>query len=463
MPPALATFGAARDFSALNSVYQGMKDTCDKRVLDEFLGQGLHDVVAFGVSSTELLEILLDSGFLMDPASVAIWFTAVPEKQEVMNFLVSLGVTWARPPASQQLAKDQLLVSMRVGLFYKKMVAVLKARESGGADGADPSDFETPIDQFASKTLAAAFVASNDRVVEWSMLAPQNIQGAIKRQYESGVFVEVSLKMVIIFREASVRQAHQMVTDIKTGNTKVVGKSAMSDVKSIMDAVFRLLCVSYTRVFIGGTFPAAVINYPGPAMVGVVKGIRYQFCMQSHEAYCSLVMEVATILNGNLGEFLYRFSTFHKRIFQMIQTQQMSYAHGQLEAMKDMFAFMRQAQPRQAQHPSPVIAQPVVPGAEAKIVGGSGGKRSFDEISALPGFIKGIRTFGATKECPKLAALDAAKARFCQHFNTGQICSYGANCKRAHLCDILLADKSVCCAAHSRKGHVDALGLPLYQ
>jgi len=86
-----------------------------------------------------------------------------------------------------------------------------------------------------------------------------------------------------------------------------------------------------------------------------------------------------------------------------------------------------------------------------------------EELSALPGFIKGIRTFGATKDCPKLAGLDAAKPRFCQYFNTGQTCSYGANCKRAHLCDILLADKSVCCAAHSRKGHVDALGLPLYQ
>ena len=97
MPPALVTFGAAKDFAALPVVYQGMKEACDKRVLDEFLGQGLHDVVAFGVSSTELLEILLDSGFLMDPASVAIWFKDVPQKQEVMDFLVSLGVTWARP------------------------------------------------------------------------------------------------------------------------------------------------------------------------------------------------------------------------------------------------------------------------------------------------------------------------------------------------------------------------------
>ena len=51
MPPAQATFGAARDFAALTAVYQGMKDTCDKRVLDEFLGQNLHDAVAFGGSA----------------------------------------------------------------------------------------------------------------------------------------------------------------------------------------------------------------------------------------------------------------------------------------------------------------------------------------------------------------------------------------------------------------------------
>jgi hypothetical protein len=102
-----------------------MKDRCDKRVCDEFLGQGLHDVFAFGVSSTELLEILLDAGFLMDPACVVIWFKDVPQKQEVLDFLVSMGVTWKRAVGSLQFMKDQLLVSMRIGLFYKKMVAVL--------------------------------------------------------------------------------------------------------------------------------------------------------------------------------------------------------------------------------------------------------------------------------------------------------------------------------------------------
>ena len=456
------TFGTSKDFSALSPGYQGMQRSCDKRVSDEFLEQRLHDVVAFGVSPTEFIEVLLDEGFLTDPASVVIWFKDVPDKDEVLHFLVSLGVTWKNALGTQQIKKDQLLVAMRIGLFYKKMVAVLKARESGAADGADPSDFDTPLDQFSSKTLAAAFVASNDRMVEHSMLAPQNIQGAIKRQFESGVFVEISLKMVIIFREASVRQQNQMVMDLKTGNTKVVGKSAVSDIKSMMDAAFRLICVSYTRVFIGGTFPAPVANYPGPSAVGVVKGTRYQFCMQSHEAYCSLVMEVATILNGSLGEFLYRFSTLHKRIFQMVQTQQMSYAHGQQEAMKDMFAFMRQAQQRQTQFPSSQPTQLGAPGAEIKPGGGTGGKRSFEEISNLPGFIKGIKTFGAAKDCPKLAGIDATKPRFCQYFDTGQSCTYGANCKRAHLCDMILADKSVCCAAHNRKGHVDALGIPLY-
>ena len=459
---AVQTFGTLKDVSNLDAGYQLLLESCDKRVIDEFIKQCLHDVMAFGVSNSELIENLLDAGSLLEPGNVVVWFTDVPAKQDVLDFILQLGVTWKRA-AGPQLLKDQLLVSMRVALFYKSMVKLLKAREGGGADGADPSDVDTPIDPFSSKTFASAFLATNDRVVEHSLLAPQNVQGAIKRQFESGVFLDISLKLVILNKEASVRSAQQqMVTDLKSGNTKVVNKSAISEVKSVLDATFRLMAVSYTRVFIGGTFFAPPASFPGADALGVVKGQRYHYCMQAHESYCALVIEVAGILYSNLGEFIYRFSTLHKRTHTMCQTQAVSFAHGQRETMKDMFSFMRALQPRVVQAFQQSHVQVVKEGSPKQLAGPGGGKRSYDEIAQLPGFIKGIRTFGGGKDCPKLIGIEAAKPRFCQFFTLGQTCQYGASCKRAHLCDVLLADKSVCGAAHSRQGHVDTHGLPGY-
>ena len=86
-----------------------------------------------------------------------------------------------------------------------------------------------------------------------------------------------------------------------------------------------------------------------------------------------------------------------------------------------------------------------------------------DEIQQLPGFIQGLKTFGAGKECSQLAAIDSRKKQFCTFYCTGRECAYHPECNRAHLCDVILADKkTVCCQAHTRQEHVAQLGLPQY-
>ena len=90
------------------------------------------------------------------------------------------------------------------------------------------------------------------------------------------------------------------------------------------------------------------------------------------------------------------------------------------------------------------------------------GKRTFAEIRQLPGFIDGLRTFGSEKDSAALTAKEPSKKRFCQYFTTSRDCSYGADCRRAHLCDVKLADGSLCLQAHSRAKHVQDLGMPQY-
>jgi hypothetical protein len=127
-----------------------------------------------------------------------------------------------------------------------------------------------------------------------------------------------------------------------------------------------------------------------------------------------------------------------------------------------LFAFMRA--------PAPFVAPsltPQKPGGKGD--GGSsvdpavtGAKRTLEDLAKIPGFIKGLRTFGSDKECASLAAKAAGKSKFCPFFVTSRACSYGADCKKAHLCDVKLADNSLCLQSHTRAKHVEELGLPEY-
>ena len=253
----------------------------------------------------------------------------------------------------------------------------------------------------------------------------------------------------------------RIISDVSSGKQTVVGKAPTKDVKSTFDAFLRLTALSFGRLYIGGTFAAPVASFPGDAAVGVVSGTRVHYDMATHEAYCALLQEVVALLGEqHKVEFIYRFGILAEQTHNATREGK-SYADAQSEASQQLYAFMR------APAPQPVVQwQPGGPrGGGPKIiqeVEKISGKRSFEEIRKLPGFIEGLKTFGSDKDSTALTAKEAGKTRFCQYFTTGRTCTYGANCTRGHLCDVKLADGSLCLQAHSRAKHVADLGLPQY-
>ena len=454
------TFGTG-DISNLDPAHLRLFQSLDKAVSSRFQQLSLHDIPAL-TSETDLVDLLLDNDLLALSAVVA-WFsaTAPPSVVDVVAFMNTLGITWVRS-AGPDLDRDQLLVAMRVKQFVASMFELNDKRLSGTSMTADPMDMDTPLEVSIGRTMDSAFLAQQHRPVQPLLLPPPSVCGNLRRQFESGVFVEVALKYVVLHKESADRwHGTQIISEISSGKHRVVGKAPTKDVKSMLDAYLRLAALSYGRVYIGSTFAAPLTAYPGNASVGVLNGVRVQYDMQSHESYLGLLQEVATLLGDRRGEFTYRFSTLAKRTHDLTRAGR-SYADAQADAASNLFAFMRA--------PAPFVAPsltPQKPGGKGD--GGSsvdpavtGAKRTLEDLAKIPGFIKGLRTFGSDKECASLAAKAAGKSKFCPFFVTARACNYGSDCKKAHLCDVKLADNSLCLQSHTRAKHVEELGLPEY-
>jgi hypothetical protein len=455
------TFGA-NDISILDAPHLALFRALDKAVSSRFEQLHLHDIEALEHNNFDFVYVLLDND-LLALSAITVWFSSAtpPSVSDVVSFLTTLGVTW-HAGAGTDLDRDQMLVSMRIKQFVASMLEINDKRLSGSSITADPADMDTPMDVSVGRTMDSAFLLQQHRPVQSHLLPPPSVCGNLRRQFESGFFVEVPLRFVVLHKESADRwHGTQIVSEISSGKQRVVGKAATKDVKSMIDAYFRLAALSYGKVYIGCTFPAPIASFPGDASVGVVGGVRVQYDMRSHEFYLGLLQEVAVLLGDRRVEFIYRFSTLTKRTNDLTRSGR-SYADAQADAASNLFAFMRAPAPFE-----PRATTPQKPGPSALIEtpgdgGAAGAKRTLDELQKLPGFIKGIRTYGSEKDCPHIAAKAAGKLRFCQFYVTGRSCSFGADCKKAHLCDVKLADNSICLQAHTRAKHVEELGLPAY-
>ena len=303
----MATFGAS-DESNLDAPHAVLLRSCEKVVVSKFIELRLNDITALPAATT-FVDMLLDND-LLSLSSVVVWFASdtKPSRQAVIDFFTTLGITWNNA-AGAALDRDQMLVSMRVLQFYHFCLELENTRLKGGCTSADPSDMDTPLDPASAKTFDAAFMVSNKRPVQPSLLPPPSVCGNLKRQFESGVFCDVALKFVVLHRKSAERwHGTQIVSDVSSGKQRVVGKAPTKDVKSLFDAYLRFSAISMGRVYIGGTFNAPVSSFPGDASVGLVNGTRVHYGMASHKSYCALLQEVAALLGEqHKTEFIYRF------------------------------------------------------------------------------------------------------------------------------------------------------------
>ena len=449
----MAAFGTS-DESNLDAPHAALLRNCEKSVASKFVDCRLNDIAALAIP-TGFADGLLDNELLSLPA-IAVWFQGVakPTKQMVIDFFAVFGLVWNSAPGPA-LVRDESFVAMRVMVFYSFCLELEATRIAGGSTSADPSDMDTPLDGPSAKTFDGAFLNSNGRPVQPGLLPPPSVCGNIKRQFESGVFTDIALRYVVLFKKSTERwHGTQIVSDVASGKQRVIGKAPTKDVKSLFDAFLRLSAISMGRLYIGGTFHAPIASFPGDSTVGVVKGTRVHYDMASHESYCALLQDIASLLGeSNKTEFIYRFGIFSERTINATRAGK-SFADAQADTAQQLFAFMRAPGPA-----SPI--KPFVP-KEVPLGEALGGKRDFEQISKIPGFVPGLRTFGSKQDCPGLVAKDANKKTFCQFFTTNRSCTFGANCKRGHFCDVKLADGSVCLQAHSRQKHVEELGVPQY-
>lgn len=454
----MPTFGTKDVTEVLDPAHIRLFDAVDKSISSVFVKLHLHEIMALN-DSAQFVDVLLDND-LLALSSVIVWFSATtpPTVKDVVAFLTTLGITWmATVPAV--LDRDHMLVSMRIKQFFALILEVNDKRLNGVLTIIDPCDMDTPLETATGRTMDSAFLAQQYRPVQSLLLPPPSVLGNLRRQFEANAFIEIALRYVVLHRESADRwHGTQIVSEISTGKQRVVGKAPTKDVKSMLDAYFRLAALSYGRVYIGCTFVAPIISFPGDGRVGMVGGIRVQYDMASHEAYCGLLQEVAVLLGDRRVEYTYRFSTLAKRTHDLTRAGR-SYADAQQDAAANLFAFMRAPAPFEARVHTPPRNLPGPSGEGDKE---TGAKRTLEDLQKLPGFIKGLRTYGSDKDCPHIAAKAAGKTRFCQFFVTARNCSFGAECKKAHLCDVRLADGSLCLQEHTRAKHVADLGLPQY-
>jgi hypothetical protein len=429
---------------------------------DNFVKHRLIHIVALACQFS-FAYALLDN-LLLSVEKVAVWFPSKPDAASVVAFMTSLGVTWVNAASASLLARDKMLVAVEVICFVNDMTTLDTDRRNGGPSSADPHDLDTPLDPAKAKTYDGTFLRVLGRPPQPLLLGPPSLMGSFMRQFLSGVFVEVPLKYVVLF-SAEVTRWHgtRIISDVQSGKQTVVGKALTKDVRGMMDAVMRLKCVSYVRLYFGVAFRAPVTEYPGDASIGAIGKDRYQYDMYTHELYCGIVDEISVLLGEeHLAELKYRFSVLHRNTHNTIKREGSSYCEALQKELMANYGFMRAPAPFRPKKPLvTLVTTPVKPTIPS---GGDppGGKRTFDDIRKLPGFIEGIRTYGSGKECTQLAAIDEGKKVFCQYYCSGRDCSF-ASCNRAHLCDVILADKkAVCCQPHTRQEHVAALGLPAY-
>lgn len=426
-----------------------------------FVARRLHHVKALA-DDFEFVYALLENNLLI-VEKVAVWFSGVPDTAAVVAFMTSLGITWANAGNALLLQRDRMLVSVEVICFANEVSRWHKDRLSGGPSSADPHDLDTPMDPSKAKTYDGNFERVFGYPPQPLLLGPPTLLGNFMRQYLSGVFVEVSLKYVVLFSSEVARwHGTRIVSDVNSGKQTVVGKAPTKDVRGMADGAMRLKCCSYSRLYLGVAFRAPLTEFPGAATVGVIGGERYQYDMYTHELYCGTVDEISVLLgDDHWSELRYRFSVLHRNVHGSIKRSHFSYCDALQRELVTSYAFLRAPPPPKAPRVAPT--KPFVPPPSGGGVVTPTGKRTFEEISKLPGFVPGLKTFGSTKECSQLVAIDAQKKMFCQYYCTGRECTFHPSCNRAHLCDVIMADKkTVCCQAHTRQEHVATLGVPQY-
>ena len=451
--------------SEFDPAHGALWDKVEPSLAELCVERRLHQIKAL-TDDFDFVYELLDNNLLV-VEKVAVWFSGVPDTASVVAFMTSLGITWANAGNAPLLQRDKMLVSVEVICFANEVVRWHKDRLSGGPSLADPHDLDTPMDPSKAKTYDGNFERVFGYPPQPLLLGPPTLLGNFMRQFLSGVFVEVNLKYVVLFSSEVARwHGTRIVSDVSSGKQQVIGKAPTKEVRGMADCAMRLKCCSYSRLYLGVAFRAPISEFPGTATVGVTGGARYQYDMYTHELFCGTVDEIFVLLGeDNMSEFKYRFNTVFRTVHSSIRRSRFSYCDALQRELVSSYAFLRAPPPyrppKAPLRPSPQTpVVPGIPGGEAKVLSA---KRTFEEIQQLPGFIKGLKTYGAKEECPQLATINPQKKLFCQYYPTGRECSFHPNCNRAHLCDVIQADKkTVCCQPHTRQEHVASLGLPQY-
>ena len=172
--------------------------------------------------------------------------------------------------------------------------------------------------------------------------------------------------------------------------------------------------------------------------------------------------EVAPAFKHNLPEFIFRYMTHMQHVCTLCRDVGCSFAEAQRRSKQDLFSFLRSHVIDK--QPKPPKQQQIKrkAGETPHIASPGDGKKMQD----FPGFIQGLRCFGGKSECSAIDKTECAAQRFCTFYLDARGCNKGTACAHLHKCDIKLPSdktgKTLCLQAHTRKEHVDTLGLPQY-
>ena len=433
----------------------------------ELVSSGLFDVNVITPTHGFLLRLKLHGinnfqslVYSYGPFAACIGMNAVPSSADMEDFIVS---TLSPPVAgadftwnSSATAAHARAHKQRLAVRFARIVHVA-IRRQGVDTGASPEDSEEPLQSATRKSCDAAYVMAYGEQIMPSMLVTATMLGRLFRAF-SGTWISIPLSSIVSQDEARGAPPKAYVLDASRSEWKA--KHLSKQIKSPADFLERLWLLLTSIYFLAASVPAPAGDWSGQANHGVVHGVRRQFSRsgasfyhkfwsdrahefrESVDTMVRLEYEMRLLWVDSYRENIQLETCARNSVFQ--NTGVVSAALEYIRSHKKRIREEREANPRGHNK-----TQGGPPKHDGQPPGGrpESAKEKYDRMAKLPGFKDGLRTFQGE--------LDGG-GRICKPFNDnrdGVGCTYGANCKYKHICDVLVAGGKPCGLPHNRLQH----------
>ena len=386
-----------------------------------------------------------------------------PSAATVLNFLLGISsLTWQNSGTAAVHRSDMNAVASRYMRAYKKIMASESSSTESSAFAEEGKDLDMDVDD----NMGGVFKNLYGYPAACECLASLSLCNSLHRQLSKGIQKD---ELRAFIPRGSVRPRAglgQMVTDLRSGKSKVEHVTSSKSINTHDDFVACLECYMETVCYVSVLHLAPCPEWGGDSQLGVMRGTRYQITKNVAARYVAFWKEWAPRFRGHVDELVRLEADCRSDWIRGFGTEHLSLSTCVVKSIQE--------------HRSVVLAAHRVLGFTKKLGkgggkgdGGNGGgkgdgkpplKRGLDTVKDHPGkgggppgggpfdFTKQRGFREGCKPWPKDSLYEGFK--FCQDFNRVNNCPHGDGCSKWHKCDCLLSNGKPCFDTHSRQDHV---------